>query len=297
MDGSVRLGIGGQAVLEGVMMRGPQWVGIAVRRPGGPIVEDVEHRPSLLLRHRWARLPVVRGVVVLYEALTLGVRALVYSANQVAEPQAGRALTGGEVALSLGVGFGLAVGLFFVLPTLLVRVVEGSLPAAGFHLVEGALRVAIVVGYIGLVGLAPEVRRVYMYHGAEHKAVNAWEHGVPLVVSEVQRQSRFHPRCGTSFLLVVMVVAVVVFSLLGKPPLFLRIASRVVLVPVIAGLSYEVIRGGVRSRWLRPLLVPGLWLQRLTTREPDDAQVEVAIRALQSVIAREDERLVERTVV
>lgn len=278
------------------MMRGPNWVSTAVRRPTGQIAEEVRYRPSLLLRHRWARLPVVRGVVVLYEALVIGVRALVYSANQAAEAQAGRELSGREVALSLGIGLGLAVALFFVLPTVLVRWMEGRLSTLGFHVAEGGVRIGIVIAYIGLVGLAPDVRRVYMYHGAEHKAVNAWERGVPLVVFEVQRQSRFHPRCGTSFLLVVMVVAVLVFSLLGKPPLPLRIASRVLLVPVIAGLSYEVIRAGARSRWLRPLVVPGLWLQRLTTREPDDAQVEVAIRALRNVISREDERLLERTV-
>ncbi|MDR7590566.1 MAG: DUF1385 domain-containing protein, partial [Armatimonadota bacterium] len=139
--------------------------------------------------------------------------------------------------------------------------------------------------------------RVFMYHGAEHKVVNAWERGVPLVVDEVQKQSRFHPRCGTSFLLVVVLVAVGVFSLLGKPPLWARVVSRVLLVPLIAGVAYEVIRAGARSRWLRPLVAPGIWLQRLTTREPDPRQVEVAIRALQAVLDREDSGSLERTVV
>ncbi len=291
-----RAAIGGQAVLEGVMMRGPHWVSTVVLRPDGQVAEEVVHRPSLLVRNRWARLPVVRGVVVLWEALAVGVRALVYSANQAVESEMGRPLATREVALSLGLGVGLAVGLFFVFPTVLVRWVDPGLGPVGFNLLEGGLRTAVLVAYVGLVGLLPDLRRVYMYHGAEHKAVNAWEQGVPLVVSEVQRQSRFHPRCGTSFLLVVVLVAVVVFSLLGKPPLAVRIASRVLLVPVIAGLAYEVIRAGARSRWLRPLVAPGLWLQRLTTREPDPAQVEVAIRALRRVLEREDERSLERTV-
>jgi uncharacterized protein YqhQ len=155
----------------------------------------------------------------------------------------------------------------------------------------------VLVGYVGAVGLLPEVRRVFMYHGAEHKVVNAWERGAPLVVEEVQKCSRFHPRCGTSFLLVVLLVAVVVFSLLGKPPLAWRVASRVLLVPLIAGIAYEVLRAGARSRWLRPLLVPGMWLQRLTTREPEPHQVEVALRALQRVLEREDAQGLERAVV
>ncbi|MCS7173756.1 MAG: DUF1385 domain-containing protein [Armatimonadetes bacterium] len=297
MRGSGRVMIGGQAVLEGVMMRGPRWVSTAVRAPDGRIVEEVQHRPSLLIRSRWARLPVVRGVVVLYEALGVGIRALLYSANQVASEKGGRELSGREVALSLAGGLGVAVGLFFVTPTVLVRWVAHDLPPVAFNLVEGCIRVALVVLYVGLVGLLPHLRRVYMYHGAEHKAVNAWERGVPLVVSEVQKQSRFHPRCGTSFLLVVMGVAVMVFSLLGKPPLGERIASRVLLLPLVAGLSYEVIRAGARSRWIRPFVLPGLWLQHLTTREPDDGQVEVAIRALQNVLLREEDVLLERVVV
>jgi uncharacterized protein YqhQ len=279
------------------MIRGPHWVSTVVRRPDGAIAEEVLHRPSALVRRRWARLPVVRGVVVLWEALVVGTRALVYSASQAVVGELGRPLSGREVALSLGLGVGLAVGLFFVLPTLLVRWVDPGWGAVSFNLVEGLVRTAVLVLYVGAVGLFPEVRRVFMYHGAEHKVVNAWERGVPLVVEEVQKQSRFHPRCGTSFLLVVVLVAVVAFSLLGKPPLWARVASRVLLVPLIAGVAYEVIRAGARSRWLRPLVAPGIWLQRLTTREPEPHQVEVALRALQAVLDREDSGSLERTVV
>lgn len=279
------------------MIRGPHWVSTAVRRPDGAIAEEVLHRPSGLVRTRWARLPVVRGVVVLWEALVLGTRALVYSASQAVAGELGRPLSSREVALSLGLGVGLAVGLFFVLPTVLVRWVDPGWGAVSFNLVEGLVRAAVLVLYVGAVGAFPEIRRVFMYHGAEHKVVNAWERGVPLVVEEVQKQSRFHPRCGTSFLLVVVLVAVGVFSLLGKPPLWARVVSRVLLVPLIAGVAYEVIRAGARSRWLRPLVAPGIWLQRLTTREPDPRQVEVAIRALQAVLDREDAGALERTVV
>lgn len=278
------------------MIRGPRWVGTAVRRPDGGIAEEVLHHPSLLVRRRWARLPVVRGAVVLWEALTLGTRALVFSASQAVQGELGRPLSGREVALSLGLGLGLAVGLFFVLPTVVVRWVDRGWGAVSFNLVEGLVRTAVLVLYVGAVGLLPDVRRVFMYHGAEHKVVNAWERGVPLVVEEVQKQSRFHPRCGTSFLLVVVLVAVAVFSLLGKPPLPWRVASRVLLVPLVAGVAYEVIRAGARWPWFRPVVLPGLWLQRLTTREPEPHQVEVAIRALRAVLEREDPAAVERTV-
>lgn len=281
--------IGGQAVLEGVMMRGPSRTSTAVRRASGEIVADTREQPSLLVRSRWFRLPVVRGVIVLYEALTIGVRALVFSANAQLE-QEGHELSGREVALSMALGLGLAVLLFFVLPTLVIRLVDRQFHSTvAMNLAEGGVRVSLVVAYIAFVGRFPDLARVFMYHGAEHKAVNCLEAGESLTVEGVRRHSRFHPRCGTSFLLVVMVVAVLVFSFLGRPPLVARIASRVVLIPLVAGLSYEVIRAGARYRWFRPLVAPGMWLQRLTTREPDDRQIEVAIAALRNVLDREPE--------
>jgi uncharacterized protein YqhQ len=178
--------------------------------------------------------------------------------------------------------------LFFVLPAMLVRLVDASLPSIlALNVAEGALRVGILIGYIAIVGRLPDIARVFAYHGAEHKAVNAYEARLELSTPIVRTQSRFHPRCGTSFLLIVMIVAIVVFSFLGRPPLLLRVASRVVLIPVVAGLSYEIIRAAAALRWVRPLVAPGLWLQRLTTREPDDTQVDVAIRALREVLERE----------
>ncbi len=267
-------------------MRSPHWAATAVRGPRGDLRTFPRRLDSLLVRHRWLRIPIVRGVIILYEALRLGIEALLVSANiaqGVDEP-----LTARQVAASVVFGLGLAIGLFFVLPTVAVRAFDGfgTTPVV-LNLVEGALRVTIVLVYLVLIGRVPEVQRVFAYHGAEHKAVNAYEAGQPLEIPPVRAQSRFHPRCGTSFILVVMLVALVVFTFLGRPTLAVRIVSRVGLIPLLAGVSYEVIRAGARSRWLRPAILPGLWLQHLTTREPDDAQLEVAIGALREVVDRE----------
>ena len=278
--------IGGQAVIEGVMMRSPRWTSTAVRLPSGEITSFPSRFDSLLLRHRWLRVPVVRGAIVLYEALVLGVRALFQSANAVLGDD--EVMTPRQVTLSVMAGLGLAIGLFFVLPTVVVRLLDRYLASVyTLNLAEGALRVVILIGYVAGIGRLPDIRRVFAYHGAEHKAVNAHEAGVPLDVSHVRAHSRFHPRCGTSFLLIVMIVAVIVFSFLGRPPLLLRIASRVAFIPLVAGLSYEILRAGARYRWFRPLVTPGLWLQRLTTREPRDPEIEVAVRALRDVLERE----------
>jgi len=272
--------------MEGVMMRSPHWTATAVRRPDGDILTSVQRLDSLLVRYPWLRLPVLRGIIVLYEALTIGIRALFFSANAALGEE--EQLTASQIGVSAAVGLALAVGLFFVLPTIGARALDRFLPSVVLlNLVEGAIRVSILIAYIGSIARLPDIRRVYAYHGAEHKAVNAYEAGDPLDVAAVRRHSRFHPRCGTSFLLIVMVVAIIVFSFLGRPPLVLRIASRVALIPLVAGVSYEIIRAGARYRWFRPLVAPGMWLQRLTTREPDEAQMEVAARALREVTERE----------
>lgn len=280
--------IGGQAVLEGVMMRSPRWTSTAVRLPSGEIASFPSRFDSLLLRRRWLRAPVVRGAIVLYEALVIGVRALFQSANAALSEE--EALSPQQVTLSVVAGLGLAVGLFFVLPTVVARYLDPYLASVWtLNLAEGGLRVAILIGYIAAIGRMPDIGRVFAYHGAEHKAVNAHEAGVPLDVPNVRAQSRFHPRCGTSFLLIVMIVAVLVFSFLGRPGLLLRVASRVALIPLVAGVSYEIIRAGARYRLFRPLITPGLWLQRLTTREPGEGEIEVAVRALRDVLEREQE--------
>ncbi len=285
--GRPRLLIGGQAVIEGVMMRSPQWTSTAIRRPDGAIRAVTEPHASLLLHFPWLRVPVLRGCVALYESLTIGIKALLLSAGMATGEQA--SLTGRQVAATVSGGVGVALGLFFVLPAAVIRSVDVYFPSVVVsNLAEGALRVLFLLGYVAGIGRVPDVARVFAYHGAEHKAVNAYEAGAPLRAETARSFSRFHVRCGTSFLLIVMIMAIVVFSFLGRPPLALRLASRIALIPLVAGLSYELIRAAARFAWLRPVSVPGLWLQRLTTREPDEQQLEVAVRALREVVERED---------
>ncbi len=282
-----RLLIGGQAVIEGVMMRSPQWTSTAVRRPDGTIRATTEPHTSLLLRSRWLRVPVVRGCMALFESLAIGIKALLLSAGMATDEQA--SLTGRQVAATISAGVGVALGLFFLVPAGIIRSLDVYFPSVVVsNLAEGALRVLILLGYLAGIGRLPNVARVFAYHGAEHKAVNAYEAGAPLQMEAARPFSRFHVRCGTSFLLIVMIMAIVVFSFLGRPPLALRLASRIALIPLVAGLSYELLRGAARFSRLRPVVVPGLWLQRLTTREPDERQLEVAVRALREVVDRED---------
>ncbi len=297
--------IGGQAVLEGVMMRGPSNWALAVRKPNGQIAELNRPISSPMARHRVFRLPIVRGVVALGEALAIGFRALAISANYAAqeeneEGEVQTELSRGALLFAFAIAIGFAIMLFKVTPALITTwlPIEQTGP---FVLVEGVIRVAIFIAYIGLVSLLPDLRRVFQYHGAEHKAINALEAGDELEPERVQRYSLIHPRCGTAFLLWVMVIAVFVFAFVGRPEWYWLIASRIVALPLIAGLAYELIRfAGKHSdnRALMALLAPGLWLQRLTTREPTLEQVEVSIRALREVLRLEgrvtaDERRVE----
>ncbi|MGQ9568750.1 MAG: DUF1385 domain-containing protein [Anaerolineae bacterium] len=284
---------GGQAVLEGVMMRGRSLVAIAVRNPRGEIVVHTEPLTAKIYTSRWGQLPFVRGLGMLWDALGLGIRALLFSAD-VALDEEGKGeatfsgpLAWGTVALSLAFG----VALFFVLPLLLVGWVDRYIHSALVsNLLEGAVRIAIFLGYLAAVGLLPDIRRTFAYHGAEHKTINAYEEGEPLEVARIQRHTTAHIRCGTAFLLWVVVVSILLFALLGRPPLALRILSRILLLPVIAGLSYEMIRFSARHKanpLVRALAGPSLALQRLTTREPSDDMVEVAIAALRPVLQAE----------
>jgi uncharacterized protein YqhQ len=285
--------IGGQAVLEGVMMRGPRNWAVAVRKPDGEIAHVAKGIDPLAARHWTLRLPVVRGVVALGESLTIGFRALSVSANYAAAEEAdgdGEPAEIGRWALAFAflVAIGFAVMIFKVGPALLTDL----LPVNGgwFVLVEGLIRVTVFVAYLTLLSFIPSLRRVFEYHAAEHKAINAYEAGEELTPENAQRYSLIHPRCGTAFLLWVMVVSVFVYALLGRPPLMWLIVSRIVLLPVIAGIAYELIRFAGKhsdSRILMTLLAPGLWLQRLTTREPQLDQLEVSIKALKEVLALE----------
>ncbi|MBA3413094.1 MAG: DUF1385 domain-containing protein [Actinobacteria bacterium] len=298
--------IGGQAVLEGVMMRGPSNWALAVRKPNGEIAQLNRSILSPMARHRIFRLPVIRGVVALGESLAIGFRALAISANYAAqeegddEKEVSTELSRGTLIFTFVIAIGFAIALFKVTPVLITN----WLPIEGtglFVVVEGLIRVAIFILYLTLISFLPDLRRVFQYHAAEHKAINAYEAGEELEPERVQRFSLIHPRCGTAFLLWVMVIAIFVFAFFGRPAWYWLITSRILLLPVIAGLAYELIRfAGKHSgnRALLTLLAPGLWLQRLTTREPTLDQIEVSIRALREVLRLEgrlstEERKVE----
>ncbi len=315
---------GGQAVIEGVMMRGRQAMAVAVRHPSGEIVVHGEPLQRGFYGSPWAKRPFIRGALLLWDTLVLGTRALVYSASVAMEEEeeegqkAGQGTNeaedagegaGGEAPSAaaaqseaaaqeafggkmlwgmMAISLGLGIGIFFVTPLLLTRLVDPFLPSDLLSvLVEGVIRIALFFGYVWLIGRLPDIRRVFAYHGAEHKAINALEAGAPLEPGPVSRYSVAHPRCGTSFLLVVVVLSIFVFGLLGRPSLPVRIASRIALVPVVAAVAYEVIRFSARRTGnpaVRLILAPGLALQRMTTREPDRGQVEVAIAALRRVM-------------
>jgi uncharacterized protein YqhQ len=291
--------VGGQAVLEGVMMRGPSNWAVAVRKPNGSIAQVCRPIESLMARHRLLRLPVIRGVMALGESLAIGFRALAISANYAAQDATAEEaeeieteLSRGALIFAFAIAIGFAVMLFKVTPALIVN----WLPIKGtgwFVIVEGAIRVTIFVVYLSVISLLPDLRRVFQYHGAEHKAINAYEAGEDLDPATVQRFSLIHPRCGTAFLLWVMVIAIFVFAIFGRPAWYWLIATRILLLPVIAGLAYELIRFAgkhAKNRVVMTLLAPGLWLQRLTTREPTLEQLEVSVRALREVLALEANR-------
>jgi uncharacterized protein YqhQ len=291
--------VGGQAVLEGVMMRGPSNWAVAVRKPDGDIAHVHQPISSPMARHRLWRLPVVRGVIALGESLAIGFRALAISANYAAqeeregelgpEGEPPTELTRSQLIFAFAIAIGFAVLLFKVSPALLTDWI-GIKGTGQFVIIEGLIRVGIFVLYLTVISLLPDLRRVFQYHAAEHKAINAYEAGEELEPETVQRHSLIHPRCGTAFLLWVMVIAIFVFAFFGRPAWYWLIATRILLLPVIAGIAYELIRFAGRhtdNTYLMALLAPGLWLQRLTTREPSLDQIEVSIRALQQVLALE----------
>ena len=286
--------IGGQAVLEGVMMRGPSNWALAVRKPDGEIAEVNRPIRSVMARHWFFRLPVVRGVIALGESLAIGFRALAISANYAAQEEGedgevSTELSRGSLIFAFAIAIGFALMLFKVTPVLITSWLPIDTTGA-FVIVEGLIRVTIFVLYLSVISLLPDLRRVFQYHAAEHKAINAYEAGEELEPRTVQRFSLIHPRCGTAFLLWVMVIAIFVFAFFGRPAWYWLIATRILLLPVIAGIAYELIRFAGKhtgNRILMTLLAPGLWLQRLTTREPTLDQIEVSIRALKEVLALE----------
>jgi uncharacterized protein YqhQ len=279
-------------------MRGPSNWSVAVRKPDGEIAHVNQPISSPMARHRLFRLPIVRGIVALGESLAIGFRALAISANYAAAQEqaddeeakeVSTELTRGQLIFAFAIAIGFAVMLFKVTPALITDWI-GIKGTGGFVIVEGLIRVTIFVLYLCLISLLPDLRRVFQYHAAEHKAINAYEAGEDLAPETVQRYSLIHPRCGTAFLLWVMVIAIFVFAFFGRPVWYWLIATRILLLPVIAGIAYELIRFAGKhtdNRVLMTILAPGLWLQRLTTREPTLDQLEVSIRALQQVLSLE----------
>ena len=298
-----RINIGGQAVIEGVMMRAPRALAIAVRKPSGEITVKREEVIPLSERYPVVKIPIIRGAVALFTSLVAGVKALNFSANEALDEGEEKeefstwAMTG-----TMTVAFGFGILLFFILPLYLTKLLIPIIGTSNivFNLVDGVIRVIVFLLYVISISRMTDIQRVFQYHGAEHKSIFAFEGGDELTVDNVRKYSRLHPRCGTSFLLIVMLVSIVIFSLIPKLwPFYLKAASRIVLLPLIAGVSYEILKWSAKhdqSPMVKMLIAPGLALQKLTTREPDDSQIEVAIRSMQEALevnaGYKDDRLV-----
>ena len=291
---------GGQAVIEGVMIRGRTHVAVSVRRPNGRARTQCEPL-STLYTGKWRKIPLIRGIIVMMETMTLGIKALMFSANTALEDEEGEEeqefstiATTGLLAVSLT----FAVSIFFIGPLFITRALDPYIASSVLsNLTEGGIRLVIFLGYLYVMGLMPDMRRVYAYHGAEHMTIAAHEHASSLEVGEIRKYPKEHPRCGTAFLLIVMVVAIVTFAFLGRPELWLRILSRLALIPVIAGVSYEIIKFNARhetNRLAKAATFPGLMLQKLTTRKPDDSQIAIAVSAMQTAL-RADGEVVPKT--
>ncbi len=303
-----RFSYGGQALIEGVLMRGRDTIAVALRHPDGRIVWSDERLGTGFRGTRWAKLPLLRGLVVLYETLVVGTRWLVRSAGVAAAEELAPATTSdgrpadaadlgkGSIALMLGLTLVVGLGLFFFLPLLIARFVAGGQPGIVERVVEGVVQVAIFLAYLIVIGRTSDVRRTFQYHGAEHMTIHALEAGDPLTVEAVRKYSTAHPRCGTEFLVVVILVSIITFSIVGRQELLLMVASRLVLIPVIAAVSYELLRFGARHRGnalVRVLFEPGILVQKITTKQPTDEMIEVAIVSMEQAITADGETLPE----
>jgi uncharacterized protein YqhQ len=272
--------VGGQAVIEGVMMRAPEAWAVAVRRPDGVIEAKRHDLPGIVSRSKGAKVPFLRGIFVLAESLSLGFRALSWSAEKAGDEE--EQVSRGTVIWTMVLAVVLAIGLFVLVPVLAAGFLKQFVADSNiaFVVIDGLIRIALVVGYIWLIGRADDIQRVFQYHGAEHKTIHAYENGDPLDVEAIQKYSPRHPRCGTSFIIIVAMVAFFVFLLLAPLQFVWQVVARIALIPVIAGLSYEVLKASAGRRWLAWASKPGMWIQSITTKEPDDDQVEVAVASL-----------------
>ena len=267
------------------MMRAPEAWAVAVRRPDGVIEAKSNELPAATSRSKVAKWPLIRGVFVLIESLTLGFKALSWSAEKAGDE--GEQVTRTQVIWTMVIAVVLAIGLFILVPVLSANFLKGFFDHSSFAFVviDGLIRIALVVGYIWLIGRSSEIQRVFQYHGAEHKTIHAYENGDPLDVVSIQKYSPRHPRCGTSFIIIVAMVAFFVFMLLAPLPLIWQIISRIILIPVIAGISYEVLKAAAGHQWLAWASTPGMWIQAITTKEPSDDQVEVAVTSLLAALS------------
>jgi uncharacterized protein YqhQ len=300
-----KISYGGQAVLEGVMMRGRTFMAVAVRAPDKHIEVKSEPLPKHLYGGIIQKIPLVRGVTMLWDALGLGMKALMFSADiqmaddsegdAEAKPSAPASLSKPLAWTTVAVAMIFGIGVFFVTPLAVVGLAEriaGGADTLWSNLAEGLIRLFLLVGYVALIGLMPDVKRVYAYHGAEHMTIHAWEHNDPLDPEHVGKYPPAHPRCGTAFLLEVVAISIVLFAVLGTPDWWLRVLSRIVLIPVIAGIAYELLRLGGKypdSLFMKAIVAPGLLLQALTTRYPDESQMQVAIASMNELLKREGE--------
>src|SRR4030042_6263669 len=291
MPETKKLQFGGQAVLEGVMMKSRRFWSVSVRRPDKSISSHVVKEISLTNKNPVLGFFFIRGIVVLIENLALGFKALSYSANEAIGEDI--KFSSKQMVVSVIIALVFVIGLFFVAPTLIGRTFSNYFKnSIVYNLLEGLIRIAIFLAYIFIVSLLKDIKRLFQYHGAEHKTIQAYEKGVELTPENVRKYSRLHVRCGTSFLLIVMIISILVFALIGKPPILLRIISRILLIPVVIGISYELIRlAGKFSKYkiINILFYPGLLLQKITTREPDIGQIEVAINSFNKVMEAEKE--------
>ena len=287
---------GGQALIEGVLMRGRDAIAVALRHPDGEIVYATERLDAGFHGTRWSKWPLIRGLVVLYETLVVGTRWLVRSANVQAEEE-GIELGKGSVVLMLGLTLVVGVVIFFLFPLFIASVTTSNIENGVVqHLVEGLVRVAIFLGYLWLIGRSPDIRRVFQYHGAEHMTIHALEAGDPLTVNEVRKYPTAHQRCGTEFLVVVIILSIIAFSLVGRQTPLVMIASRILLIPVIAAVGYEILRLGARHRQnpiVRWIMWPGMLVQMITTRQPTDSMIEVAIVSMEQALEADGETIPE----
>ncbi len=287
--------VGGQAVIEGVMMKSQDRMAIAVRKPNKKIIVKKERLKSIVYKHKFFNLPMVRGIVVLFETLIIGIKALTFSANVAVEEETSKKgkkekISNWSIALTIAISIGLAVGLFILLPIFLTRLVTTS-DGFVFNVIDGVIRIAIFLAYIGGISFMSDVKRLFQYHGAEHKSVFCFEAGKKLTVKNAKGFSALHPRCGTTLIVLVLVISILLFSVVTSPLWVVKFIVRLAFIPLIAAFSYEFLKFGAchYNNWfVRILIAPGLLIQMITTREPDNSQIEVAIKALKAVVSKKD---------